>query len=297
MSAPNRAAWLRKRVDSFPYWHYRFDLGDGVVTPIFDPAHAVRHEERKRYFLKPAIDLLGGLEGRRVLDLGCNAGFWSLAAIEAGATYVLGIEGRAEQVEQARFVFEATGIDPVRYDFRRENVFDFALARGEAPFDLVLCLGLLYHVNRPVELFRLIERVNSDLLVVDTELSLARGSMFQVKHESTDAPRHSVDDELIFHPTRDAVVELARAFGYDVVALRPRFRSWVGSTDFRTGRRLAFVCAKTTSLASLEAAQQSALGGVLDAMTQRLPDPLRPGVTRLRVLGGRIRRRLRRLTD
>src|SRR5207244_13180843 len=49
----------------------------------------------------------GSLQGRRVLDLECNAGLWSLLALQAGAEFVLGTAGRRMFIEQAEFVFEA----------------------------------------------------------------------------------------------------------------------------------------------------------------------------------------------
>ena len=108
---------LRERVAGFPRWHYEFDLG-GVRTPIFDRKHVNRHVQRRDYFFAPLVRLCGGsLAGKRVLDLGCNAGFWSLAAIEAGADRVVGIDGRQMHVDQANVVFEAKGVDPARYRF------------------------------------------------------------------------------------------------------------------------------------------------------------------------------------
>jgi SAM-dependent methyltransferase len=105
---------LRERVVSFPRWHYEIDLGD-VRTPIFDPAVAVRHRERKRYFFDPLIEWCGGtLAGKRVLDLDSNAGFWSRCAAEAACDFVLGIDGRPLHVEQAKLVFETKGLEPER---------------------------------------------------------------------------------------------------------------------------------------------------------------------------------------
>src|SRR5690348_7260853 len=119
------AADLSSRIAAFPRWHYEFDLG-GERTPIFDPAHRNRHAQRRRYFFDPLVQLAGGtLKGKRVLDLGCNAGFWSLLAVQAGADHVLGIDGRQMHVDQANLVFEASGIAPERYDFRAANIFDF----------------------------------------------------------------------------------------------------------------------------------------------------------------------------
>jgi len=159
---------IREKIDSFDQWHYQFDL-DGELTPAVRGEKSVhRHAQRKKHFFDPLVALLGGsLEGKRVLDLGCNAGFWSLHAIEAGCDFVLGIDGRQMHVDQANFVFETKGIDPRRYRFERHNLFDLDFS-GLGRFDIVLCLGLLYHVNKPIELFEKIAMVNSDLLLIDT---------------------------------------------------------------------------------------------------------------------------------
>src|SRR5918998_5027763 len=85
---------IQKKIASFARWHYRFDL-KGNLTPIYEPSWENRHEQRRKYFFEPLVQLFGGsLAGKRVLDLGCNAGFWSLAAAQAGCDYVLGVDGR-----------------------------------------------------------------------------------------------------------------------------------------------------------------------------------------------------------
>src|SRR2546423_487545 len=80
---PMEVLELRERVEAFPRWHYQFDLGNGITTPIWKRDRINRHEQRRRYFFDALLRVTGGsLRGRRVLDLGCNAGFWSLNAIE-----------------------------------------------------------------------------------------------------------------------------------------------------------------------------------------------------------------------
>lgn len=119
---------LRQAIAAFPRWHYEFDL-DGVRTPIADPTRINRHKQRKAYFFQPLVEACGGsLAGKRVLDLGCNAGFWSLAAIEAGADFVLGLDGRVMHIEQARLVFAEKRIDPRRYCFAEADFFEFDFA-------------------------------------------------------------------------------------------------------------------------------------------------------------------------
>lgn len=242
---------LRERVASFPRWHYEFDL-NGVRTPIFNRAHVNRNAQRKSYFFAPLVRLCGGsLAGKRVLDLGCNAGFWSLAAIDAGAGFVLGIDGRQMHIDQANLVFDAKGVQPNRYRFQRADIFELEL--HEEPFDIVLCLGLLYHVSKPFELMERIAAWNDDLLVIDTRLAArVRGRCFRIVAQDLDDPRSAVDRPIALHPTSRAVAILASQYGYRCVMLRPRFTSWEGSASYRKGRRRAFICAKHTSLNDLD---------------------------------------------
>ncbi len=242
-----------RRIQSFPRWHYEFELL-GHKTPIFDPGHVNRHAQRRRYFFDPLVALCGGsLAGRRVLDLGCNAGYWSLLAAEAGADYVLGIDGRPMHTEQAELVFEAKGIDRSRYDFRCADLFEDLDRDDLGRFDLVLCLGLFYHINQHARLIDQIARVNDDLLVIDTAISGHHGSYLELKTEPIDEPRNALKSELIMHATRQAVIDIVAAYGYESVVLRPNFTDAHGFEDYRHGLRRAFVCSKKTPLDRLDA--------------------------------------------
>jgi tRNA (mo5U34)-methyltransferase len=243
---------LRARVESFPRWHYEFDLGGGVRTPIKPRSHANRHRQRTAYFFDPLVRLCGGtLAGRRVLDLGCNAGFWALAAIEGGADFVHGVDGRQMHIDQAHLVFEAKGVDPVRYRFEQADVF--AWEAPEPGFDIALCLGLLYHVSKPFELIERIARWNTDLLVIDTTLDQRPGASFRLVGQDVEDPRSALELPVALHPTRAAVIRMVATYGYHAVMLRPDFTDWTGSGRYRDGERRAFICAKRTALDSLDA--------------------------------------------
>ena len=241
-----------ENIGRFPRWHYQFDLR-GHKTPIFDASHINRHRQREAYFFRPVVQLFSGSpRGKRVLDLGCNAGFWSLRAVEAGCDYVLGIDGWPMHIDQAHFVFRASDIDRQRYDFRLGNVFD-VLAREGGRFDVVLCLGLFYHVCKHMTLLEEISRLNSDLLVIDTSLCVREGPVLELAHEPLDEPRNACDYELVMLPSRQAVLDMVSEFGYRVITLEPDFDDYSGAEDFRTGRRRAFLGAKYTNLVSLTA--------------------------------------------
>lgn len=246
---------LESRIAAFPGWYYRFEFDNGVTTPVPDPGTVNRHRQRRAYFFKPLLELTGGsLSGRRVLDLGCNAGFWSLQALEAGAEHVLGVDAMQMHVDQANLVFEAKGIDPARYRFQTGNVFEQAL--GER-FDVVLCLGLLDHVAKPVELFELMAATGAEVIVINTEVSRLRTSVFEV--DTLYDPQKVVDHRLVLIPSRDAVTELAAQFGFDTVALAQNMTDYAGMSDYRRQRRLAFICSKDASLSDLPAEPRPAL--------------------------------------
>jgi len=274
-------AELRERVASFERWHYSIDLGDGIVTPGTKAGIVNRTEQRRRYFFEPLLGLTGGtLAGLRVLDLASNAGYWSLQAIEAGADFVLGVEGRQMHVDQAKLVFEAKEVDPDRYRFDLGNIFDYPFSEH---FDIVLCLGLLYHVSKPMELFEVMANTGAELLVIDTGVTPSRQPVFRLFSEPSSDPRNALDYELVMRPSRSAVVQMAAQFGYRSVALAPNFTDLTGMSGYKTRKRVAFICARTMSLDSLPA---------------EIPPPtLRPGVIGAAArLSERLERRLRRAT-
>jgi tRNA (mo5U34)-methyltransferase len=267
---------IKQKIASFEGWHYQFDL-NGNLTPIRKSNRVNRHEQRKKYFFDPLVQLSGGsLAGKRVLDLACNAGFWSLSAADAGCDYVLGIDGRQMHVDQANFVFEVKEVEKDRYDFVAGDIFETDL-RQFGTFDVVLCLGLMYHISKHMELMEKISEVNDDLLVIDTTLSMARGSFLEVQRQGPVSPMAAVDYPLAMKPTKQAMRHLVKAFGYSVVTLEPDFRNaegepdWSGGGDFHIGARRAFICAKKTDLSRL---------AVETEPTER-PKPRRPKAQRL----------------
>lgn len=240
---------IEREIRRNPRWHYEFDL-NGVRTPIHNTEWINRHRQRKRYFFDPLADA-GLFAGKRVLDLGCNAGFWALNAIRAGCAHVVGIDARPAHIEQAELVFRANAIAQDRYRFFAGNVFAGDLAAFGGPFDIVLCLGLLYHVCKPMELLERIESVNRELLVIDSTVLNDERNLIALRHEPLEDPRMSADYQLVFLPSPRAVHDMATALGYACHTLRPQFDDWEGCEDFRAGDRYAFVCSKGPSLAGV----------------------------------------------
>jgi tRNA (mo5U34)-methyltransferase len=156
---------LRARIEGLAPWFHNMEL-DGIWTA---PDHFLGDYPAEK-FRRFAAHLPEDLSGMTVLDIGCNAGFYSMEMKRRGADRVLGIDSDERYLAQARLAREALGYE--RIEFRNHSVYDVG-ALGER-FDLVLFMGVLYHLRHPLLALDLIrEHVADDLLVFQ---SMQRGS-------------------------------------------------------------------------------------------------------------------------
>jgi tRNA (mo5U34)-methyltransferase len=155
---------IERRVHELGDWFHNIDLR-GIKTA---PHHFLGDYPAVKW-RRFADALPADLRGRTVLDIGCNAGFYSIEMKRRGAERVVGIDSDEDYLKQARFAAEVCGAD---LEFRELSVYDVA-ALGER-FDIVLLLGVLYHLRHPLLALDLIhEHVGRDLLVFQ---SMQRGS-------------------------------------------------------------------------------------------------------------------------
>jgi tRNA (mo5U34)-methyltransferase len=118
------------------------------------------------------------LAGKTVLDIGCNAGFYSLEMKRRGAKRVLGIDTDLHYLQQARFAAEVEEMD---IEFIHLAVWDVASLNER--FDLVIFMGVLYHLRHPLLALDLIhQHVAKDLLLFQ---SMQRGSR-EIEHIAPD---------------------------------------------------------------------------------------------------------------
>ena len=152
---------LRAQVAQLAPWFHNIDLGDGILTA---PDHFLGDYPRFK-FARFAEALPRDLTGKTVLDIGCNAGFYSVEMARRGAARVVGIDSDDRYLAQARLAAATLGFGDV--EFRNLSVYDIA-ALGER-FDLVIFMGVLYHLRHPLLALDLIrEHVAGDLLLFQT---------------------------------------------------------------------------------------------------------------------------------
>ncbi len=164
MNATLQPEEIRRRAAALGAWFHNIDLG-GVQTA---PDHFLGDYPAVKW-RRFAHAIPADLTGRSVLDIGCNGGFYAIEMKRRGAARVLGVDSDADYLAQARFAAEVTGCE---IEFRNLSVYDLG-ALGER-FDLVLFMGVLYHLRHPLLALDLIhEHVAKDLLVFQ---SMQRGA-------------------------------------------------------------------------------------------------------------------------
>ena len=130
------------RPEALGPWFHNLHLPDGTQTcpgHCFGDFPACKWEQL-------APHLPHDLHGWKCLDIGCNAGFYSFELAKRGGE-VLGIDLDEHYLTQARWACEKFDMtDRVR--FLRMQVYD--LARLDERFDLVLFMGVLYHLRYPM---------------------------------------------------------------------------------------------------------------------------------------------------
>lgn len=155
---------ISARVRALDPWFHHMELG-GVPTA---PNHPLGDYPRQKW-RKFAGALPADLAGRTVLDIGCNGGFYALEMKRRGADRVVGIDVQDHYLAQAELAAEVTGLD---LELRKLSVFE--VGELNERFDVVLFLGVLYHLRHPLlALDRIREHVSGDLLVFQ---SMLRGS-------------------------------------------------------------------------------------------------------------------------
>jgi tRNA (mo5U34)-methyltransferase len=134
-AAPN----IETRVRELGPWYHDLDL-HGVRTA---PDHPLGNFLEELWaVVAPAFP--NDMSGRTVLDIGCNAGFYSLQLHARGAR-VTGIDSEPRYVHQAKFAADVLGAD---IEYLRMDVYD--VLRLDRTFDYVLFMGVLYHLRHPL---------------------------------------------------------------------------------------------------------------------------------------------------
>jgi tRNA (mo5U34)-methyltransferase len=150
-------------------WFYEFELPDGRRTEPYVPADAATIHPARRDMLGRALRETFGDDWSSLtaLDLACHQGWFASELARGGFADVLGVDVRQEHLDDAGLIRDVYGLDQLRLE--RHDVA--RLEPGSlGQFDVVLVLGLIYHLENPVGALRVARGHTRRLCLVETQL-------------------------------------------------------------------------------------------------------------------------------
>ena len=239
MSRPQRTREeLEHLASSVPFWWHSIDLGQGVVTNGMKSASLLAKElESLR---------LPDLEGKSVLDIGTYDGFYAFEAERQGARRVVALDHYVWSMDVAENIkhwkdCKQRGVPPglphtMPYwrpaELPGKRAFDAARdARGSrveemirdfmttnldevGSFDVVLYLGVLYHMENPFEALKRVAAVTREVAVIETEAIFVPGFEHMALCEFFESNELNADSSNWWAPNRKALTGMCRAAGF-----------------------------------------------------------------------------------
>jgi tRNA (mo5U34)-methyltransferase len=259
-TGPVSPSELQRRIDAVPFWFHSIDVGDGFTTPGLKSAEALRAElESLR---------IPNLRGKTVLDIGAWDGFYSFEAENRGAALVtaldhyvwsMDLEAHRRHLEESRehgvvpsayhempywkpdelpgkrgfdvaHELRRSGVKPIVTDFMATDL------RALGTFDVVLFLGILYHMENPMESLRRLATVTGEVAIIETQAILVPRLEDRAICEFYESNELNYDVSNWWAPNQRALEGMCRAAGFSRVETvqGPRHRS--GSLQQRLRR-------------------------------------------------------------
>ena len=238
-----------KRLGPF---HHMVDLPYELST--YDPKLSLRQRETTRlesltrHAFPELLKICGGsLKGKRVIDVACNCGGFSVEAAKNGAEYVLGFDVADRYLDQANFVKRALGMNQI--EFKKMAIEDCD-EQQIGMYDIAFCFGILYHLENPVFAMKKLASVTREIMVVDATViktPFSRSSMWKMSvprvvdsDDKSTTALWRTEKGCQFKPNVHAVVELLNFLGFSKVdIIKPRQKN----LEFRyyRGKRVTFL--------------------------------------------------------
>jgi len=150
-------------------WFYAYELPDGTTAPTYHGFDIQPiHETRWRMLDRCLSERLGSPRGDcTAIDLASHQGWFAVNMAKSGFQRVLGVDARESHVDDSRLIGSVYGLENLA--FQRSDVH--ALKPDDTgQFDVVLMLGLLYHLENPVGALRRCRELCRGLCVIETQI-------------------------------------------------------------------------------------------------------------------------------
>jgi trehalose 2-sulfotransferase len=214
--------------------------GQRAVTGVVD---SIRMRFRYEAIIAANRDLF---RSARVLDIQSFDGRWSLAALEAGAIHVVGVDMRPRAIEAAERAFAEFGIEPQSYQFVNAKILAALNTFSSEEFDVILCRDSMGQSD-PRLFFQHLQRLRPRHVVLDA--AIARGNVpmatFKLENQGPgDAGAARRLGSIVAVPNHELIALLCDCFGFrwrqiDWHALG--VTDWTGLHDYERDLRRTYV--------------------------------------------------------
>ncbi len=144
-------------------WFYEFTLPDGTKTESYLPEVArqihVTREKALRQYLSSIKDTCD-----TALDISCHEGYFSLVLAEYINT-VTGLDKNQDSLSKAQQITMLLGRSNIRFENSTVEIWN-----TDSSADFVLCYGLIYHIENPVQVIRKLAALAKKYLCLETQV-------------------------------------------------------------------------------------------------------------------------------
>jgi 2-polyprenyl-3-methyl-5-hydroxy-6-metoxy-1,4-benzoquinol methylase len=174
---------------------------------VFDQKHTIDICEKRKDTLDALLPgLIAEYSLKNALDVGCGIGYFS-GYLETLGLDVVALDGREENIDEARERYQ--GVDFLVFDVENPDV------RELGAFDLVLCLGLLYHLENPFQAIRNMQALTKKILVVESMITPVTEPVAALVDEG------KIEDQslryIAFMPSESCIVKMLYHAGFENV--------------------------------------------------------------------------------
>jgi 2-polyprenyl-3-methyl-5-hydroxy-6-metoxy-1,4-benzoquinol methylase len=196
------------------WWYYSYEFEGGLSFPVCHTKSGSLPKtplQRFKHFMPYLVQSCNGsLRGKRILDISCNSGFWSIQCALLGAE-VVGFDARPELIAQANMIKAVVGIDNVQF-----KVMDFWQMTPQSlhgMFDAVLNMGVLSHLSDPFEVLLRTKTMSKKCILLDSGVFPSENPFIRLKWEVPVGIATAKDPGVISYPTKRSIDFLLRHLG------------------------------------------------------------------------------------
>lgn len=189
----------------------------------FDSEQTRRYTHVRQTFIREFLnDIRSQAELVSAIDVGCGVGYFTKFLADLGFR-ATGIDGREENAREARRRYP-------NLSFATEDVEQPSLAKL-GNFDLVLCVGLLYHLENPFRAIRNLHALSNKLAIIESMCAPGHDAEMFLLNEGREHDQGL--NYVAFYPTEPCLIKMFYSAGFPFVY---EFRRYPSDEQFHTTR-------------------------------------------------------------